>query len=268
MKKTKAKKLTVLITGAAAGIGNAAATRFLQNGHTVYALDIKESQIGIPIVADITDETALQTACQSLQEQGVELDGILNFAGVHTMGSFIESDYQKIKRVMEINLLGTINVNKTFHKLLKKGGRILITSSEVAPLAALPFNGIYSVSKTALDSYAQSLRQELNLLGQKVITLRPGAVATELAKGSAQSTKQLCEDTVLYKEESKNFCRIVEKFTGTPMPADKFAAFVYKIATKKRVKYTYAKHRHLGLTLLGILPKRLQCFIVKLLVKR
>ncbi len=268
MKNKKDKKLCVLITGAAAGIGNAVATKFLQNGHTVYALDIKESTIGIPIIADITDENALQTACEQVRQQGVIFDAILNFAGVHTMGSFIETEYAKIKRVMEINLLGAINVNKTFHKLLKKDGRVLITTSEVAPLAALPFNGIYSVSKTALDSYAQSLRQELNLLGQKVITLRPGAVATELAKGSAQSTKQLCEDTVLYKEESKNFCRIVEKFTGTPMPADKFAAFVYKIATKKRVKYTYAKHRHLGLTLLGILPKRLQCFIVKMLVKR
>ena len=268
MKKTNDKKLTVLITGAPSGIGNAVASRFLQNGHTVYALDIKESTVGIPVVADITDPIALQTACESLAAQGVLLDAILNFAGVHTMGSFIEADYQKIKRVMEINLLGTINVNKTFHKLLKRDGRILITSSEVAPLAALPFNGIYSVSKTALDAYAQSLRQELNLLGQKVITLRPGAVATELAKGSAQSTKQLCEDTVLYHAEAKNFCRIVEKFTGTPMPADKFAAYVYKIAIKKRVKYTYTKHRHLGLTLLGILPKRLQCFIVKLLVKR
>ncbi len=268
MNKRKNEKLCVLITGAAAGIGNAVATRFLQNGHTVYALDIKKSEIGIPMVADITDPIALQTACENLQKDGVELDAILNFAGVHTMGSFIEADYEKIKKVMEINLLGAISVNKTFHKLLKKDGRILITTSEVAPLAALPFNGIYSVSKTALDAYAQSLRQELNLLGQKVITLRPGAVATELAKGSAQSTKQLCEDTVLYKNESKNFCRIVEKFTGTPMPADKFAAFVYKIATKKRVKYVYAKHRHLGLTLLGILPKRLQCLIVKLLVKR
>ena len=261
-------KKTVLITGAASGIGYAVAQQFIKNGHTVYALDVKESEIGIPLTADITDEQALENLQTSLQENGVELDMILNFAGVHTMGSFIETDYQVIKRLMEINFLGTVLVNKTFHSLLKKTGRIIVTSSEVAPLDALPFNGIYSVSKTALDSYAQSLRQELNLLGQKVITLRPGAVETPLSKGSAVSTQKLCEDTKLYKAESKNFCGIVEKFTGKPMSAEKFAVFAYKAAMKKHPKYIYAKHRNIGLMLLGILPKRLQCALVKWLVKR
>ncbi len=268
MKKAKDNKLCVLITGAASGIGYAVANEFIKNGHTVYALDVKESEIGIPLTADITDETALEKVKYALFAQGAVLDIILNFAGVHTMGSFIETDYQKIKRVMEINFLGTVLVNKTFHPLLKKNGRVVITTSEVAPLAALPFNGIYSVSKTALDSYAQSFRQELNLLSQKVITLRPGAVETPLAKGSAVSTQKLCDDTRLYKEESKNFCKIVEKFTGTPMKAEKFAHFAYKVAMKKHPKYIYSKHRNVGLVLLGILPKRLQCAVVKWLVKR
>ena len=51
-----------------------------------------------------------------------------------------------------------------FNKLLKENGRIIITTSEVAPLAPMPFNGIYNVTKTALDSYSQALRQELNLI--------------------------------------------------------------------------------------------------------
>ena len=166
------ERKTVLITGAASGIGKAVATEFIKNGATVYALDVQKSEIGTPLLADITDEKALQSAKEQLKAQGVVLDMILNFAGVHTMGSFIEMDYQKIKRVMEINFLGTMLVNKTFHELLAKNGRIVITTSEVAPLAALPFNGIYSVSKTALDSYAQSLRQELNLLGQKGFAIK------------------------------------------------------------------------------------------------
>ena len=52
MKKTE--KLTVLITGAAAGIGNAVAKEFLKNGHTVYALDVRLPKIGEPLQADIT----------------------------------------------------------------------------------------------------------------------------------------------------------------------------------------------------------------------
>ena len=266
MKKTE--KLTVLITGAAAGIGNAVAKEFLKNGHTVYALDVRLPKIGEPLQADITNETALYEIFLGLQEKNVVLDGIFNFAGVHTMASFIEEDYNKIKRLMEINVCGAMLVNKTFYPLLKKGGRVYITSSEVAPLAPLPFNGVYSVSKTAVDAYAQALRQELNLLGQRVITIRPGAVETELAKGSAAATEKLCEETEIYKTQSKNFCKLVQKFTGKPMKAETFARFVYKIAMKKRPRYVYAKHRHLGLTLLGILPKSWQCAIVKRLVQR
>ena len=262
------EKLCVLITGAAAGIGKAVAKQFLQNGNTVYALDVRLPEIGIPLQGDITNEEQMKEIFNELLKSNVSLDGIFHFAGIHMMGSFIETEYAKIKRLNEIDFLGAVLVNKTFYPLLKPQGRIYITSSEVAPLAPLPFNGIYSVAKTAVDAYAQALRQELNLLGQKVITIRPGAVKTELADGSAISTAQLCEETQLYRKQSRTFCGIVKKFTGTPMPVDAFAAFVYKIAMKKRPKAVYAKHRHLGLTLLGVLPIRLQCFIVKKLVNK
>lgn len=262
------RKLCVLITGAAAGIGNAVAKRFLQDGHTVYALDLHLPQVGIPLQGDITNEETMQKLFASLSKQNVKLDAIFHFAGVHTMGSFIETEYEKIKRLNEIDYLGAVLVNRTFYPLLKEQGRIYITSSEVAPLAPLPFNGIYSVAKTAVDAYAQALRQELNLLGQKVITIRPGAVKTGLSDGSALSTKRLCEETVLYKNQSRNFSRLVAQFTGKPMPVEKFAEFVYKIALKKRPKAVYSKHRHLGLTLLGVLPIGLQCFIVKKLVNK
>lgn len=266
MKKTE--KQCVLITGAAAGIGEAVAKQFLQNGHTVYTLDVRLPAVGNACLADITNESQLLQIKEHLEGENVRLDCILNFAGVHTMGSFIEEDYGKIKRLFEINLLGAVLVNKTFHSLLKPSGKILITSSEVAAGAPLPFNGIYNVSKSGVDCYAHALRQELNLLGQRVITLRPGAVETALARGSAASTKALCENTVLYKKEAKNFCGLVKKFTGKPMAAEKLAAFVYKIMQKKRPKYVYCKNRHLGLALLALLPKRLQCAVVKALVKK
>jgi short-subunit dehydrogenase len=264
----KVNQLSVLITGAAAGIGRATAMHFLKNGHTVYALDLHLPDIGEPLQGDITSEERMRELSTQLKERGVKLDGILHFAGVHTMASFLENDFEKTKRLFEINLFGAMLVNKTFYPLLKKNGRVLITTSEVAPLAPLPFNGLYSVSKTALDSYAQALRQELNLLGQKVITLRPGAVATELEKGSAVSTERLCRETELFQTQSKNFCKLVKKFTGKPMSAEKFGRFVYKIFLKKRPKATYAKNRHLGLRLLGMLPLGAQCFLVKILVRK
>ena len=86
MKKTE--KLTVLITGAAAGIGNAVAKEFLKNGHTVYALDVRLPKIGEPLQADITNETALYEIFLDLREKNVVLDGIFNFAGVQNQTAY------------------------------------------------------------------------------------------------------------------------------------------------------------------------------------
>ena len=258
--------LTVLITGANSGIGKAVREKFLSENHVVYGIDLVEGENIFS--ADVTCENSLLKIKEEFIQKGIKFDLILNFAGIHIMASFLEEDFSKIKRLFEINLLGTILVNKTFYPLLTKKGKILVTSSEVASFDPLPFNGVYSVSKTAIDSYAQVLRQELNLLGQKVITLRPGAVETSLSKGSLTATEKLVEKTVLFKNESKHFLTITKKFMGKPITTTKLANFVYKISTKKRPKPIYSIHRNFGLVLLSILPKSWQCSIVKMLLKR
>ena len=150
---------------------------------------------------------------------------------------------------------------------LKSDGRIIIVTSEVASLDPLPFNGLYNVSKTALDCYAQSLRQELNLLNQKVITIRPGAIKTPLSDNSLVDIDNLSNETKLYNKQAKKFLSISKKFMGTPLSPMKLAKKIYKVTNKKHPKYIYNVHRNFGLVLLSILPKRLQCFIIKLLLK-
>lgn len=261
---------SVLITGAGSGIGNAVAKLFSENGYLVYAIDITEirNQQMISFVADITKKEQLSRVQQYFQQNHIQIDFILNFAGIHKMGSFLETDIQKIQQVMNINVLGTILVNQMFYPFLKEKGKILITTSEVAGMDPMPFNGIYHMSKSALDCYSQSLRQELNLKGQKVITLRPGAVKTKLSDNSLPDTKQLCDETILFREESQYFLQLIQKFIGTPMPAEKLAKFVFKIVNKKNPKYIYHKHVNVGLKLLSILPKKMQCWIIKKLLQR
>ena len=184
------------------------------------------------------------------------------------MAALVESEFAEIKRIVDINLLGTMLTVRSFHKLLKQNGRVIIVTSEVATYTPMPFNGLYNISKSALDCYADALRQELNLLGQKVIAVRPGAVMTPLAASSAPSTERLAEKTVLYKKESKHFASLVQRFTGTPIPPEKIAVLLYRAVSAKRPKLAYSKNRNVGLVLLNILPKRIQCAIIKMLLKR
>lgn len=267
MERTKA----VLITGAASGIGRAVCDKFLEEGHRVFALDIAECaerEGQTAFACDVTSEQSVTAVREELCHLGVKLDLIINVAGMHRMCSLVEGDVAMMKRLIDVNLCGAMTVNRIMHGLLAENGRIVIVTSEVAPLDPMPFNGLYSVSKTALDCYSQALRQELNLLGQQVITVRPGAVATPLSGGSIADTERLVSATELYSRQAKHFHGLVTGFMGVPIAPEKIATQIYKAATCRRPRLVYSKHGSLGLVLLNALPKRLQCFIIKALLNR
>jgi short-subunit dehydrogenase len=196
----------------------------------------------------------------------VKLDVIINAAGIHSMTSLVEDDIGAMKRLMDVNLIGCMQLVRALHPHLAKNGRIIIITSEVAGFEPMPFNGLYNVSKTALECYSQALRQELNLIGQKVITVRPGAVKTPLADGSVKATEALAERTRLYQKSAKRFSSIASKFMGKPIEPKKLSSLVYKASTVKRPRLVYKKHQNIGLVLLNLLPLRLQCGIIKLLL--
>ncbi len=261
--------MNFLITGAASGIGKAAAEYILKQGHTVYEIDLSPAQAheGLhSFSADITDEAALTEIRDYFIEKGIVLDVIANIAGVHMMASLVESDYSRMKKLLDINLGGTMLVNRVFHSCLGEKGRIVIITSEVADFAPMPFNGLYNVSKTALESYAQALRQELNLIGQKVVTVQPGAVKTPLSSSSVDATKTLADNTKLYKKQAKSFSGLAAKFMGTPIAPEAVAKLIYKASTAAHPALRYRKHRNIGLVLLNVLPKRCQCAVIKLLL--
>ena len=256
----------VLITGASSGIGKSLKDIFLQNNYHVIALDIKEIDPQDTLdsfICDITNKESLQNVKNTLDKQNIKLDYIINVAGIHMMASLVESPLEQMQRLININLNGTMSVNRIFHSLLKEKGRIIIITSEVASFDPMPFNGLYNVSKTALDTYAQALRQELNLINQKVITFRPGAVKTPLCDSSLTGTQNLVDSTILYKKQAGKFLKLVTMFMGKPLSPTKMAKFIYKKSIKKHPKLIYKKHQNIGLVLLSILPKRWQCAIIK-----
>lgn len=237
-----------------------------EKGYYVIGLDIKDVnkyQNLLFYKVDITNIEQIKVIKKRLEQDNIILDSIINIAGIHKMASLVEEDFSNIEKLININLIGTMAINNHFHSLLSKNGRIIIVTSEVASFDPMPFNGLYSVSKTALECYAQALRQELNLIGQKVITILPGAINTALSQNSLIYTKELSDKTILYKKQSKKFLKITKKFMGKPLPAYKLSKLIFKATTTKRPKLSYKIHHNLGLVLLNLLPKRLQCFIIK-----
>ena len=260
----------VLITGAAGGMGAAAAQMLRQAGYFVFALDrtpcLPEENL-LPVTADITDPDSLQAAFDRVAAVTDRLCAVVHFAGMYVLDSLVELPQEKLERIFRVNVLGTMAVNRTFLPLLKNGSRILITTSELAPLDPLPFTGLYAVTKSALDKYAFSLRMELQLLGIRVSVLRPGAVATDMLGVSTDQLDAFCDNTCLYRCNAKRFKAIVERVEARNIPAQKVAKKVLAILSSRRPRYVYTINRNPLLLLMHLLPKRMQTWIIGLVLK-
>lgn len=260
----------ILITGAYGGMGRAAVSRFVADGYTVFALDIHTdgAQRGIiPIIADLRDEESVIAAVNTVRQHTDRLDAIIHFAGMYNLDSLVEISDDDFRRIFDINLRGAYLVNKHFLPLLERGSRILITTSELAALDPLPFTGIYAVTKAALDKYAYSLAMELQLLGIGVSVLRAGAVDTGMLGVSTAALDRFCSGTELYTCNADRFKGIVDSVEARSVKPEKIADKCAKILGKRHPRFAYAINRNPLLLLLNALPKRLQLFAIRMVLK-
>ena len=261
---------TILITGVCGGMGSQTAKLLIEKGYNVIGIDYKENCNIDGILyfkADITSKNALESIYNEFVDKSIRLDAICHFAGFYNMDSLLEISEEEMMRIFNVNLFGVYRINKIFLPILNDKSRIVITSSELAPLDPLPFTGLYGITKGALEKYAYSLRMELNLLGHKVIVIRPGAVKTAMLNESTSSIDRFIDKTVIYKDTSTRFKKIVNSVENKNIEAVKIANLVYKGLKKKNPKFVYNINRNILLRMLNILPDRLQVFIIGKLLK-
>ena len=261
---------SVIVTGAYGGMGRAACKLLRDMGYTVFALDkkVSEAENGIiPIETDITYEESVQNAFSTIMNTTDSIQAIMHFAGIYMLDSLVEMSDEAFRKIVDVNLRGAFLINKTFLPMLGEGSRILIVTSELATLDPLPFTGIYAVTKAALDKYAYSLRMELQLLGITVSVLRAGAVKTKMLGVSTNALDRFCSETKLYSCNAARFKRIVESVEARNIPPEKIAQKAVRILIKKNPRFAYSINRNPLLLLLNALPKRLQLFAIKTILR-
>lgn len=259
----------VLITGAAGGLGLAAAKYFVEKGCKVYALDFNQKVLDeindpniVPVQVDVTSDESVVKALEVVQADTDILDGIINFAGILTMGAMIELPASSAGSILGINLVGMYRINQQFFPLLQKGkGRIINISSETGVLSPVPFSGFYTMSKHAVEVYSDTIRRELKFLGIQVIKIRPGSFATQMQGGATGLLKNAMENTTLFKANMQKGLTMAEKNTGGAKDPRILAAVIYKAFTANKPKLAYGANINKQLRFISMLPERLQDFI-------
>ena len=258
----------VLVTGAAGGMGRAACELLNHAGCRVWGLDCAEPQGEYRFIrADITDAASVEAARDAVFAEAGSLDAIVHMAGVYDLNSLVEMPETDWSRIFGVNLFGPYRVNRAFVPLLSRGGRIVLISSELAPLDPLPFTGIYAITKAALERYAFSLRMELQLLGIGVSVIRPGAVDTQIIDISTQRLSAFSETTKLYAYNAARFRKIVERVEARKVSPEAIARLVQKALQARRPRYVYNINRNPLLLLLNALPDRFQTALIRRVLK-
>ena len=249
---------SVLITGAAGGLGGATAQLFHERGWTVYAADVVTPAVGVPVALDVTDPASCAAAAKQIAEASPSgLDAVVNFAGVLEVGPLVEIPDERMRRILDINVLGTYRVNKAVFPLVKRaGGRVVNISSETGWQRALPFGGPYAMSKHAIEAYSDALRRELQFAGVRVIVIQPGPFRTSMTGGIGERFREA-------RAESTEFGRLVAKVGAAASkeearahdPRD-LAEVVWTALTARRPKLRYSVRPDRMRVVLNRLPAR------------
>ncbi|MBE6773377.1 MAG: SDR family NAD(P)-dependent oxidoreductase [Ruminococcaceae bacterium] len=260
----------VLVTGATGGMGKAICSLLNEKGYRVFGLDYNEGEDYGNVSfykCDVTDMASVESVYENISKQTKNLAAVIHTAGIYDLDSLIEMDEKRFVKIFDVNVFGVFRINKVFKPLLFTGSRIIITSSELAPLDPLPFTGIYGITKTTLEKYAFSLRQELQLLDIPVSVIRPGAVKTGLLNVSNVALERFRNNTKLYVNNAKKFQTIVDSVESRHIPAEKIAELALEALESKKPKYLYNINRNPLLMLLNVLPAKAQVFAIGLILK-
>ncbi len=180
---------TVILTGAASGIGRALALLLSRCGATVHALDLNAS--GLATLADeaagpgtirtglldVCDPIAYERIVREIQAASPSIDYLFNNAGVTLLGEAQNIPFEKWKWLLDINLMGVVNgTHLVYPIMIAQGSGHIINTASIAGATGYATAAAYTASKAAILEFTRSLRAEAKGYGVKVSAACPGYV--------------------------------------------------------------------------------------------
>jgi NAD(P)-dependent dehydrogenase (short-subunit alcohol dehydrogenase family) len=178
----------VLVTGASSGIGLRMTEVLSKNGFFVYAgarseedlerLDAMDDVKSIRL--DVTVQSEIDAAVALLQAEGRGLYGLINNAGIGTIGPLIDMSEEVLAYQLDVNLMGPYRVTRAVADLLiESKGRIMTTGS-IAGIVTGPFGGAYSMSKHGVEAFTDALAAEMERFDVQVAVVEPGNYKSQI----------------------------------------------------------------------------------------
>ena len=229
---------SVLVTGGGTGIGRACAARLAAEGATVTICGRTEERLASAataiacgdggsvsyVVADVTFEDDVALASQAATDGDGCLHGVVaNAGGGGGMGPYHLLDTDEFKRVLELNVVGTmLTIKHTVERLAAAGGGSFVAMSSLAGHVNHPYFGAYTAGKAGIEAMIRNAADEFGPAGVRFNAVRPGFIATEIMEA-------IPRDSAVYSSYVEN-----TPLGGVGQPSDVAALVAFLISGESR----------------------------------
>ncbi len=269
MRSSEAK--TVLVVGASSGIGRACALHLARGGYRVVGTtrrspddveadlrqELSDSDRLEIIAMDVDDEASVIAGVREMTERADRIDAVINCAGFGIGGSIEDADDAEAKAIFETNLFGTLRVCRAVLPIMRKQGNgTIVNISSIGGRIALPFQGLYSATKFAVEGLTESLRMEAQRFGIRVVLVEPGDFAT----GFTDSRRPVrAAESEAYADAYRAALAVVEKDERGGASPQAIGRLVVRILSSRspRLRYTVGPvFQRIAVRLKSILPSK------------
>lgn len=252
----------VLITGGSSGIGKSIGEFLQEKGFTVYGTSRNPKNYPnskFPIVAlDVTMADTITSCIAEVLKQESRIDVLINNAGAGITGPIEEIPDAEIKRNFETNFFGPINVIKAVLPAMRsQNSGLIINITSIAGYMGLPFRGVYSASKGALELITEAFRMELKDFNIEMTNVAPGDFATNIAAGRYHAP--VLEDSP-YKEKYGHSLTMMDEHVDEGNDPKEMARAIFRIIETNTPKIHYkvgAFMQKFSIVLKRILPDKM-----------
>lgn len=266
------ERKVVLVTGGSSGIGLATCRYLQQKGCTVYGTSRKarngELMHGIPMLQLFTENSqSISDAVHWLIEKEGRIDVLINNAGTGIAGALEDTSLEEMESIFRTNVFGQLECCKAVipHMRSQNKGQIINISS-IGGEFGLPYRGVYSASKSAIDRFSETLRMELKQWNISVSIVQPGDYKTNINNNRIIAKRSLDKDSPYYAGFTKHYKGISDDISNGHDPVG-VAKVIWKIVDSRYplMRYPAATFwQRFSLSLNRVLPSHLfQTLLVK-----
>lgn len=194
-----------LVTGASSGIGKETARLLAEKGFKVMAIARRKERLEElardnpniePIPLDLSNAEALEDFCQKLLNADEPVNVLINNAGFSIRGVLEDVPLSSIRALFEVNLFALIRITQACLPGMRRQRRgTIVNLSSIVGKFPFPTSGPYAATKHAVEAISDALRHEVRPFGIRVITIRPGVIATEFNEKANRLTGDLLSRT-------------------------------------------------------------------------